>query len=75
MHLFTTLSPVNSVIMVSDIELKLVSSGQELVSTAILYNIQANQNGTVLTCLNDLLPNPLPEDMASITIIVQGKGI
>ena len=75
LHIFTSFSPVNSVMMASDIELKLVSSGQELVSIAMLYNISSNHNGTILICLNTILPNPPSEDMASITIIVQGKVI
>ena len=73
MQIFTRVSMVNTVILVGDVELMLLSTGQELVSTATLNNINPIHNRTVLTCLNVL--NPLPEEMVNITIIVQGKGI
>ena len=60
--------------VVGDFELVLVSKGQgELVSTATLNNIAVNHNGTVLSCLSNAAENRLPDEMATTTIIVQGK--
>ena len=69
---FTILSAVNSTEMVGGFEIMLVSTGQELVSTATINNINPNHNGTVLTCLTAIDVDLPPEEMANITIIVQG---
>ena len=69
---FTGLSSINSVEMIGNFEIMLVSVSPELVSTATLNNINPNHNGTVLTCLTDIDDDLPPEEMASITIIVQG---
>ena len=72
-RVFTRLSPVNSVMMIADFDLILLSNNQELVSTATLNSTNPTHNGTVLSCSGVANPNPLPEEMATITIIVQGK--
>ena len=61
--------------MIGDFEVVLVSNTPdlELVSTATLNTTNPDHNGTVLSCLNVLSPSPIPEEMASITIIVKGK--
>ena len=70
-HAFTAITSINASVMLGGVQLTLVSVDQDLVTTAIVKNINSNHNGTVLTCLNYLVP----EDMASITIVVQGKSI
>ena len=69
---FTKAFPVNSVNMVGNFEITLVSIAPKLVSTATLNDVNPNNNGTVLTCSTTLEDNPPPEDAANITIIVQG---
>ena len=72
-RIFTTLSPVHSVMMIADFELVLLYKTHKLVSSATLNSIKAIHNGTVLSCWNIISSNPLPEEMASITVIIQGK--
>ena len=72
---FTTQSMEGSVKMVGGFKVTLVLNNQPLVSTATLNNIDPSHNGTVLTCINTIVDQPLPEQMANVTIIVQGKLI
>ena len=72
---FTKVSPVNSVKMVGNFEIMLVSVAPTLVTTATLNDVNSNHNGTVLTCSTTLEDTPPPEDAANITIIVQGTTL
>ena len=72
---FTKSSTENSVKMVGNFEIILVSTGPKLVSTATQNDVTPNHNGTVLTCSTNLEDNPSPEDAANITIIVQGTAL
>ena len=59
--------------MLCDFEVILLSTSPSLMSTAILRNVNAAHNGTVLTCVNTILPNPGADQMASIRIFVRGN--
>ena len=57
-----------------DFEAILLSTNPSLLSTATLSNINFSHNGTVLTCVNTIIPVNLGADqMASIIIVVQGN--
>ena len=72
---FTKAAPVNSVNMIGNFEIMLVSIVPNLVTTATLNDVNPDYNGTVLTCSTTFEVNPSPEDAANITIIVQGTTL
>ena len=43
-------------------------------STAILSNFSSDQNGTVLTCRSTLALMPEPNEMANVTLLIQGTS-
>ena len=68
---YTTTSELEQVGMIGDFELRL-KSYEPLVSTATMSDTDPKHNGTVLACANDI-SYPLPEEIAIITILVEGK--
>ena len=59
--------------MFCDFEVILLSTSPSLMSTAALNNVNSSHNGTVLTCINTILPNPGADQMASVRIFVRGN--
>ena len=52
----------------------LISTSPSLMSTATLSNLNSSHNGTVLTCVNTIVPVGLgPDQMASIIFLVRGN--
>ena len=70
-YAYTDTTSLQYVRMLGDFELRL-KSNKPLLSTATLNNTDLKHNGTVLFCANGF-SQPLPEDAASITILVKGK--
>ena len=55
-------------------EALLLSTSPSLLSTATFRDVNSSHNGTILTCLNTVVPaNEGPDQMASISIVVGGN--
>ena len=69
---YTSSSSLEDVEMFGDLVLRLESK-YPFVSTATLDEIDPTNNGTVLTCANTPLEFPKDDEIAKITVIVNGK--
>ena len=69
---YNTDSTLDQVAMVGVFKTRLIDK-DPLVSTATLDDVLPTHNGTVLMCANTALENRKPDQIAKITILVDGK--
>ena len=69
---YNTDSPLHQVAMVGVFKTRLIAKNP-LVSTATLDDVVPTHNGTVLMCANTALENRKPDQVAQITILVDGR--